>query len=254
MDIRIQGSGPTGPFLSASDRFETEHDLQLPVQIRISDDPEERTKTSHRDGYHIMELSRAAATSAMATELAVHEFSHMRRYEEDHPSHTQSTQEAIYLALTGRSVEQQTLAHCYQIANHMKDIYADDLTLAVTKPDKLIRYLEAGLASALQDRPQASGRGSGTRITAQSDPTITAVNAAFALALIERHDLVSTDHRIYSLADAAAVDAPQVPIERFKQLFRSLAEDPAPGEYRQRLVEATRMYAGVRTMAGQAAD
>ena len=251
MDIRIHGPGPTGPFLSAADRFETEHDLALPVRIHISDDPDERTKTGHHEDHHIMELSRAAATSAMATELALHEFAHMRRHEEEHPSHVQSTTEAIYLALAGRQVDRETLAHCHQIANHMKDIYADDLTLAVTGPDKLVRYLEAGLAGALEDRPHPAGLVTGTRITARSDPAITAVNAAFALGLVERHDLVDERHRLYDLAHAAAADAPGIDLGRFKRRFRSLAADPDESEYRKTLVDATRAYAGGQ---GPAAD
>jgi len=254
MDIRIHGPGPTGPFLSAADRFETEHDLALPVRIHISDDPDERTKTGHHEDYHVMELSQSAATSAMATELALHEFAHMRRHEEKHPSHVQSTTEAIYLALAGRQVDRETLAHCHQIANHMKDIYADDLTLAVTGPDKLVRYLEAGLAGALEDRPHPTGHAAGTRITARSDPAITAVNAAFALALIERHGLADRDHRIYALAEAAAADAPYVSFDRFKSLFQSLTTDPTPAEYRQTLVEATQAYARARSHPERAAD
>ncbi len=254
MDIRIHGPGPTGPFLSAADRFETEHDLELPVRIHIDDNPDARTKTGHREDHHVMELSRAAATSAMATELTLHEFAHMRRHEEGHPSHVQSTTEVVYLALAGRQVDREVLAHCHQIANHMKDIYADDLTLAVTGPDKLVRYLEAGLAGALEDRPNPAGQAAGTRITARSDPAITAVNAAFALALIERHDLTDPDHRIYRLAEAAGADAPYVSLGRFKSLFGSLATDPTPAEYRQTLTEATREYARARAHPMRAAD
>ncbi len=43
MDIRVQGPGPTSPFLSARDLFETEQDLLLPVHVRLRDDPDERT-------------------------------------------------------------------------------------------------------------------------------------------------------------------------------------------------------------------
>ncbi len=38
MDIRIQGSGPTAPFLSARGLFETEHDLTLPVYVQLRED------------------------------------------------------------------------------------------------------------------------------------------------------------------------------------------------------------------------
>ncbi|NUB90496.1 hypothetical protein HTZ84_15510 [Haloterrigena sp. SYSU A558-1] len=242
MNIRVQGPGPTSPFLSARDLFETEHDLSLPVDVRLRDDPDERTWAGHYDDRHVLNISRQAASSAMARELALHEFAHMARHEQKHPSHTQSTEEVLFLALAGKSVERRKLSHCYQIANHMKDIYADDITLAVGPGEKLLSFLESSLAMAVADRPETPSRPGFERLSASSDPEITAVNAAFALALAERHDLVADDHRLYDLAHAAAMDAPDVDFEGFKRRFRELARDPDPSTYRQVLVDATRSY------------
>lgn len=96
MNIRVQGPGPTSPFLSARDLFETEHDLSLPVDVQLRDDPDERTWAGHYDDRHVLNISRQAASSAMARELALHEFAHMARYEQEHPSHTQSTEEVLF--------------------------------------------------------------------------------------------------------------------------------------------------------------
>ncbi len=250
MDVRVMGRGPADPFLSARDLFETEHDLAWPVEVEVREDPDERTLTGHYDDdHHVLVMSQQAARGAMGRELALHEYSHMLRYEQAHPSHTQSTEEVLYLALTGQSVERRKLAHCYQIANHMKDIYADDITLDVAPADKLVSYLESSLASALADRPARAPGISGApatnsrRLTPAADPEITAVNAAFALALCERHGLVAPDHRLYDLARAAASDAPTIRLDRFRSSFRSLATDPDPSDYRRALVEATREYA-----------
>ena len=266
MDVQVRGPGPADPFLGARDLFATERDLAWPVTVRIVDDPDERTRASHTDDAHRLTISRQAATSAMARELALHEFAHMHHYEADHPSHTQSTEEAIFLALAGRSVEQRKLTHCYQIANHMKDIYADDLWLEVAPADKLVAFLESSLAAAVADRPEDPGawgraatppqeEGESTqpvsRLTSAADPEITAVNAAFALALVERHDLVAEDHRLYDLAHAAAADAPEIDLTEFKHHFSSLAPDPDESEYRKALVDVTRAYAGG---SGPAAD
>jgi hypothetical protein len=273
MDLRVQGRGPADPFLSARDLFETEHDLDWPVEVEVRADPDERTLTGHYDDEerHVLVMSEQAARGAMARELALHEFSHMLRYEESHPSHTQSMEEALFLALAGRSVERRKLTHCYQIANHMKDIYADDITLDVAPADKLVSFLESSLAAAVADRPAEAGdRGgwrpdgapgatAGTtregggwqRLTPAADPDITAVNAAFALALCERHDLLPTDHRLYDLAEAAAADAPEVSLSAFKTHFRTLAADTDDSEYRKALVDITREYAGG---SGPAAD
>ena len=241
MDVRVQGPGPTDPFLGARDQIETECDLDRPVEVRIRRDPDERTWTAHEESHHVLNISRQAATSAMARELAIHEYAHMWLHEQEHPSHTQSTEEALYLGLAGHSVERRRLVHCYQIANHMKDIYADDITLRVSPADKLVSFLESSLASALADRPEDPP--TWERRTPAADPEITAVNAAFALAMVERHDLVSPTHRLYDLAEAAATDAPRIALDAFKRRFRSLSADPERSEYRKALVDATRAYA-----------
>jgi len=241
MDVRVRGPGPEEPILGARDLFETERTLKRPVTVEIREDPDERTRVSHDDEGHLFVISRQAATSAMARELALHEFAHMHHYERAHPSHTQSMEEVIFLALAGRSVERRKLTHCYQIANHMKDIYADDVWLEVAPADKLVPFLESGLAAAVADRPRDPP--AWDRLTPAADPDITAVNAAFALGLVERHDLVDDDHRIYDLAHAAAQDAPEIDVTAFTRRFRNLARDPDDSEYRKALVDVTRAYA-----------
>ena len=262
MDVRVRGAVPPAPFLSARDLLETEHSLDRPVEVNVREDPDERTWAAHYDDRHVLNVSRQAATSAMARELALHELAHMVRHEQGHPSHTQSTKEALFLALAGKSVEKHRIAHCYQIANHTRDIYADDITLSVGPTDKLVSYLESSLAAAVADSPSRPGAtwgsavtgeidgpfgvGDGTRpLTSGTDPDITAVNAAFALALVERHDLVDEDHRLYDLAHAAASDAPGVSLSSFKRRFAALGENPSESEFRKSLVELTRAYASV---------
>ena len=237
----MAGPGPAAPFLRARDRFETGYDLELPVSVRVRKDPDERTWAAHGDERHVLNISRAAARSAMAAELALHEFAHMRRYEEGHASHRQLTEEALFLALAGRRVERRKLTQCYQIANHMKDIYADDITVDVAPADKLAAFFESELAAALADRPAARPPG-WTRLTPAADPEITAINAAFALALLERHDLVDDDHRLYQLAAIAGTDAPSVDLGGFRRRFRDLVRDPDESQYRRLLVDAVRDY------------
>lgn len=248
MEVNTRGPGPAAPFLSARDRFTTEYSLTLPVQVHIQEDPDARTWTTHHEDHHKLNISRAAAQSAMASELALHEYSHMLRHEQEHPSHIQSTREAIYLALAGESVEQQHLTHCYQISNHMKDIYADDITLRVGPSTKLLRFLESQLAAAVTDRSNL-GLQHGTRITAQTHPAMTAINSAFALALLERHDALPSSHRIYDLAHAAATDAQAVHFDWYKNQFKSLPTDPTDREYKQILVDLTREYATTQNTA-----
>jgi hypothetical protein len=245
MDVRVRGAAPAEPFLSAAELFETEYDLNSPVYVDVRESPDERTWAAHYEDHHVLNISQKAATSAMARELVVHELAHMARNEEGHVSHHLATEEALYLALAGESVERHKIAHCYQIANHMKDIYADDITLAVTAPTKLIDFLESELARAIASASaSASSPWPDSRcVTVDADPEITAVNAAFALALVERHDLIEADHRLYDLAHAAADDAPTVDMKSFTDHFRSLGANPTTSEYRSALVDATRAYA-----------
>jgi hypothetical protein len=252
MDIRVLGDAPADPFLSAGDLLATEYDLEQPVYVEVRDDPDERTWAAHYDDRHVLNISRQAATSAMARQLALHELAHMVRYEEAHPSHTQPTEEALFLALAGRTVERRRIAHCYQIANHLKDIYADDITIDVAPAGRLVQFFESQLASSLADRPAPAPRPDSVRTSPAADPDITAVNAAFALAMVERHDLVDGGHRLYDLAHAAAKDAPGVSLDAFRDRFRSLAVDPTESDYRKTLVELTREYA--TATASQAAD
>ena len=241
MDVRVQGTVAPDPFLSAADLLETEYSLARPVEVHIRENPDERTWAAHYDAYHVLNISRQAATSVMARELALHEFAHMARYEQQHASHMQSTDEALFLALAGESVERHKLAHCYQIANHMKDIYADDITLSLAPATKLLDFFAGELAAAISDA--TDDRPDSTRETGGVDPELTVVNAAFALALIERHRLADGDHRLYGLAETAAEAAPTVDLEAFKQRFKSLSEDPSESEYRKSLVEMTHAYA-----------
>jgi hypothetical protein len=132
----------------------------------------------------------------------------------------------------------------------MKDIYADDITLSVAPADKLVAFLESSLAAAVADRP-VDAPSAWQRLTPAADPDITAVNAAFALALLERHDLIGRDHRLYDLARVAATDAPGISLEAFKRLFRSLEANPDESAYRKALVDATREYV---VDSGTAAD
>jgi hypothetical protein len=212
------------------------------VTVRVLESPDERTRVRHTDDCHELTVSRRAATSAMARTLALHEFGHMHRYEHEHPSHTQSTKEAMFLALVGEDGAPRRVRDYYQIANHTKDVYADDLWIDLVPPDRLVTYLESGLAGTLARETRAPAAHTQRR----APPELTAVNAAFALGLVERHELVDPDHRLYDLAHAAATDAPAVDLNWFRERFRTLTANPDTSQYKQALVEFSRTYATAR--------
>lgn len=250
MEVAVQGGARPTPFLQARDLFETELDLDLPVRVYVRPDPDERTWASHPGGHHVLNISDAAARSAMARELTLHEFAHMYRYEQEHVSHRHPTEEAIYLTLAGRSTTPATITHCYQIANHVKDIYADDLTLQFVPGRKLVTFLESQLARAVAENGITDSVAGGVRQPA-IDPELAAVNAAFAAGLVDRHDLVDANHDLYTFADILAYDAPTIPFQRLRGLFGGLPEDPTVSQFRRSLTEAIRTYVDATDTGGE---
>ena len=251
MDLRVHGSLPNTPFEEARTILEPTHDIEKPIDVEVSQDPDGRTWTGHHGDRHVLTLSRRAATSAMATELALHEFAHMRRAEERHASHTVSTEEALFLALAGRRVEQSVIPHAYQIANHIRDVYADDITLSFRTGEKLAAFLESELAAAILDGPETAPPGGYSR-SRSADPELTVVNAAFALALLDRHG-VGGEHRLDDLAHAAARDAPSIDLEAFRRRFRTLPGEPTQGDCLRTFVDTIGAYFDARAGAGVSA-
>ena len=241
MDLTVSDSINPTPFLSARDTFMTEFDLEQPVTVRIVDDPVTRTRVWHESAGHTLVMSRATASSELARELTLHEFGHMHRFEEGHISHHFSTTEAIWLAACGRTVDRDRLTHCYQIANHVKDIYADDLTVDITARDKLVAYFESSLAQAVEQSTIHPDIGP-YQLDETNDTAIAVVNAAFAIGLLERHDLIQSPHRLYTLADVLAKRADDTPFDQFRQQFRTLSDDPTESGYRRFLVDILAAY------------
>jgi len=240
MDIRVHGPAPPTPFEEARRRLEGAHDVEKPVEVRIETDAEARTWTGHQPDRHVLSIPQQVARSVMATELVVHEFAHMVLAEESHPSHTVDTEEVLFLSFTDRPLDRTSLPHALQIANHVRDIYADDITLSVTNGEKLAAFLESELAAAIADVPR-NPPATGYRLSGDADPGITVVNAAFALALLERHE-VNADHRIEELAHAAQRDAPHIDLERFRTTFQTLEADPTERECMRTFVDVIGRY------------
>lgn len=174
MELDFDGTGPTAPFLGTRDLFRTEHDLEWPVTIRMREDPDERKCVSHDADNHRLTIYRQAVTSAIARELALHEFAYMHHAEVD-PLTTPSTEERLFLSLSGRTIERRTLTQCYRIANHTRDIYADDIWLNVALADKLVTFSKRVWLQRWQIVPKAGLPGidsptAHTRISPRSTP------------------------------------------------------------------------------------
>lgn len=236
MEVTVEGSIDPAPFLSARDMFATEFELNLPVNVAVRQDPSTRMGVQHTEHAHQLVIPESVARGSLARELTLHEFGHMRRYEEGHVSHHFSTREAIWLAACGSSVERDRLTQCYQIANHVKDIYADDLTVSITPSDKLIHFLESSLAEVITTssvHPDFTGYPAREPV----DPSIAAVNAAFAIGLLERHDLIDSTHQLYELAGILDDRSNDISVDDYRSQFRTIQADPTEREFRHLLVD-----------------
>ena len=254
MEVNVRGGAPPGVFLSAAEMLETRYDVEDPVYVTVEDDPDTRTHVLHYNDRHEVVISAAAVSSAMARELVLHEFAHIVRHEEGHTSHHLEPAEALMLGTAGRRVPRPKLIHCYQIANHMRDIYADDITLDLLPPQKLMSYLASAVADAVTETHHSMMGPQSRLVSRAPDPEITAVNAAFAMGVARRHGADPQAHRLEALAHAAADDAPRIDIDIFADRFAGLRSDPSAREYRRELVEMMRTYLWPTSPQQQAAD
>jgi hypothetical protein len=254
MEVNVRGGAPPGVFLSAAEMLETRYDVDDPVYVTVEDDPDTRTHVLHYSDHHEVVISAAAVSSAMARELILHEFAHVVRHEEGHTSHHLEPAEALMLGTAGRRVPRSKLIHCYQIANHMRDIYADDITLDLLPPQKLMSYLTSAVAAAVTETRHPTMGPHSRLVSRAPDPEITAVNAAFAMGVARRHDVDPRAHRLEALAHAAADDAPRIDVDIFADRFAKLQADPSTREYRRDLVEMMRTYLWPTPARQQAAD
>jgi hypothetical protein len=254
MEVNVRDGAPPGPFLSAAEMLETRYDVDAPVFVTVVEDPDTRTHVVHYDDHHEVVISAAAVSSAMARELILHEFAHVVRNEQGHTSHHLEPTEAVMIGAAGRRVARPKIIHCYQIANHMRDIYADDITLDLLPPDKLMAYLASAVAHAVSEA-QHHMMGPRSRLVSRApDPEITAVNAAFALGVARRHNVDPAVYRLEALAHAAGDDAPRIDIDGFADRFARLRADPSTREYRRALVETLQTYLWPSPQQPQAAD
>ena len=254
MEVNVRGGAPPGPFRSAAEMLETRYDVETPVYVTVAEDPDTRTHVVHYREHHEVVISAAAVSSAMARELILHEFAHVVRNEEGHSSHHLETTEAVMIGAAGRHVPRPKLIHCYQIANHMRDIYADDITLDLLPPQKLMSYLTSAVAAAVTEASHPTMGPHSRLVSRAPDPEITAVNAAFAMGVARRHGVDPRAHRLEALAHAAADDAPRIDVDIFADRFAKLQADPSTREYRRDLVEMMRTYLWPTPARQQAAD
>jgi len=233
------------PFLGAADLFETEWSLDDPVHVKVRD-PDERTWAGHYDGYHVLNVSKRAATSAMARELAVHELSHMARYEEGaRVSHPIDRGGAVPRALRRDGGAPQARALLPDREPHEGHLRRRHHALgrARGQAPRLPRVDPRGR----RRRPTPSLPGRRPPVTAGADPEITAVNAAFALALVERHDIAGPGHRITTSRARRATPTPSTrrsdAVARRRRDFGRSGSSRSARPVRERLPDRLAQYA-----------
>lgn len=112
--------------------------------------------------------------------------------------------------------------------------------MTVSSEEKLVGFLESELAAAILDRPRHTPI-SGYSLSKAISPDITAVNAAFALGVVDRHD-IKAGHRLEDLAYAAGRTARNVDIQLSREQFRSVDANPIDEDSLRTFVETIGKY------------
>ena len=188
------------------------------------------------DGFQVV-VSGAAVGSGMLEGLLIHEMSHIYRMQTGHPSHDGRIISDVLEQVGKHRLSEdyrQKIAH--EIINHIEDLYADDISLAVMKDrafvseDRLVAFLQ----DWVKDSPVRSQ-------DATRDAWVNAsllVNNARALAQMDRHHIddlggraATANRRFLSRLPPEAAQH----FERFCNFLADLPKDLTDAKYRRML-------------------
>ena len=161
--------------------------LARPVHAKIVDMP--IMGASNFDGVaHTLYVSKQAARSEMLEGLVGHEASHMVLMERGHPSHDFRRLIRIAQDVSGRSKPLGSVL--VEVQKHAQDIDADDIAIAVIVRDLAVPFFTNWVAGNLE----RAG-------TDRERNTLLWATNCFAVANLERHDLVRGGEAVYELVE-----------------------------------------------------
>lgn len=147
--------------------------------------------TTEQNGKPHIVIAKWALATEMVMGLLIHELSHVYRIETNHPSHNGRIHNKIL-----RSIFKNTHIHEYQeeilrnTINNLQDLYADDMSFAVYKAHLTLSSLNEFFLGWI--RPVVSP----TTEQKRWQNAGALLNAAFAQANIERHEITDTGNKI----------------------------------------------------------
>lgn len=162
--------------------------LQGDVEVVIDKTLPYMGYTTERNNEKVIVVSGEALSGSMALNLLIHEMSHQYHIQTGHPSHNQQ----LLLTITawvmhGKAVEPYQEEILQSILNNIQDLYADDISFKIfEKHERLNEFFMGWIHTpvavrTLQDRWENAEN---------------LVNAAFAQANLERHDVHDTDGKL----------------------------------------------------------
>lgn len=188
------------------------------------------------DGFQIV-VSGMAVESGMLEGLLIHEMSHVYRMETKHPSHDGRVISGVIDGLGEQALsEEYRRKILHDLVNHIQDLYADDVSLAVMKDRGYVSRdrLSAFFQDWVKDAPVRSDHG--TR-----DAWVNAsilVNNARALAQMDRHRIEDIGGKAARGNGKFLSNVPPAAsrhFEPFRTLLANLKAELTEAEYRKLL-------------------
>lgn len=198
--------------------------------------------TFSNKGTHVIVVSESAIGSGLLDGLLVHELSHVYLEEADHPSHNQALVEEV---LGGFIKEDYRGRVLYEVVNHVKNIYADDVGFKVFEDwdggfagDKIREFF----LNWIKTEPAVLRDSEQTRWINGS----IMVSNAFATATMERHGYLKGFKEKFNDRNAVFLGRVEGALDNFnyfKNYFVKLAPETNPAIFREQLLEYLKRFA-----------
>ena len=194
---------------------------------------------SRLGGGHLIHVSLRAAKSEMLAGLIAHEMGHIARTEA-RPSHNPAIHERAIARVpvpTGLRRGFPQLAHAG--INHVEDVYADDYAMTVIGTDRARGFFAEWVRNA--SAMAASGN--------RWDEVAGALDIAFSLGNLSRHDLLAADDPLWREAKGFAKAHAIGGLDELTVLFRDLPDPVTESECEKILVALLEATLGELRMA-----
>ena len=209
--------------------------LKEDISVTLNPDLPYMGYTTEKKGKSVIVVSGKALESGAAVNLLIHEMSHAYRFQINHPSHDSELIFSLVRWVTqGRVIESYQEKSIYAIVNHIQDLYADDVAFKVFAKTPQQMNLNEFFLSWIH-KPHATHSSKDIWENAEF-----LLDAAFAQANLERHDVKDTDEKVEKAVQdfLSKVDKKLAPkYDYFKKFMVDLPKEVTKKEFEKLLIE-----------------